>query len=456
MSHNSAVILAAGNGTRLKSSTPKVLQKIGGLTLLDHLIKSVKKSKIEEIIIVSKPSFNLNDLEYAKDVSLAFQEIPNGTGDAVKCGLKNISTKKNGWVYILYGDIPFVSSETLEKLFDIANIDDKTGIVVLGMRERNSNSDLGKLEPAEEPGAIKRIVEAKDAARFLPSEKNKLIPLCNAGLLVKKTVLADFIDHIKPSDVTGEIYITEIVKLAYSTGVKCRYLEGKTDELSGINTCSELAAMEKIFQDKMRKKHIENGVKLIAPETVFFSHDTEIENDVTVHPYVVFLAGAQVKSGSIINPFCVIEGSKITDAQVGPFARLRTGSEIYEKAKIGNFVEIKNSVISEKSKVNHLSYVGDSFVGKNTNIGAGSITCNYDGFQKHKTTIGENVFIGSNSAIIAPLNIGDNALIGAGSVITKDINDEDFAVSRCKQINYEKGAAHFRKNAQKKTSEKAI
>ena len=444
---NSAIILAAGNGSRLQSSTPKVLQKVGGLTLLDHLITNVKKANIEDIVVVSKSGFDKNELKCGMDVSLAFQENPNGTGDAVKCGLQKISAKNDGWVYVLYGDIPFVSSEILEELLHVANVDDKTGIVVLAMDNAN-NDGLGKLEAAVEgSGTIKAIVEAKDAAAIPADSK---LSLCNAGLLIKKTVLAELIDQIKPSDVTGEVYVTEIVRLAYLYGVKCRYLRGENDELSGVNTCAELAVMESIFQKNMRKKHLENGVRLIAPETVFFHHDTEIENDVTIHPYVVFLEGVQIKSGSVVGPFCVIEGSDVRNAQVGPFARLRYGSEIHENAKIGNFVEIKNSVISEKSKVNHLSYVGDCSVGKNTNIGAGTITCNYDGFQKHRTVVGENVFVGSNSAIVAPVNIGDNAMVGAGSVITKDINDEDLAVSRSKQINYEKAATYFRKSAQKR------
>lgn len=535
MSSNYVIILAAGHGSRLKSKTPKVMQKIGGLSILDHVIRSAKKIYPHKIIVVSKPNFSVGDLKYANSISIAIQETQNGTGDAVKCALKKINFDDDGWIYVLYGDIPFVSPETLSKLIEVGEQDNKIGVVVLAMASDDSKN-LGKLEPAEEPGTIRSIVEAKDADAFYSEFENEqkiiepeidvtlqsmikqndgvtisdisdvtsdnqaisdinvnqkiiinngfcnskytvtntdreiclqindtesynlnpkvtkktLIPLCNSGLLIRKDVLKKLINEIKPSKITGELYITEIVKLAYKNGFKCRYLQRSSEELLGVNTCSELAEMEKIFQNHMRKKHMENGVHLVAPETVFFSYDTKIEQSVTIHPYVVFLNNVHIKSGSIIGPFCVIEGAEIQNAQVGPFSRLRTGTTLCEGAKAGNFVEIKNSTISEKSKINHLSYVGDSFVGQNTNIGAGTITCNYDGFTKYNTHIGNNVFIGSNSAIVAPINIGDDAVIGAGSTITKNINNDELAISRNHQINYENGASRFRERTKRK------
>lgn len=446
MSSNYVIILAAGNGTRLKSNSPKILQEIGGLSMLDHIISAADKINPEKIIVVTKNDFPSEKLVYGDYVSIVVQNFPRGTGDAVKCALPEIDFENPGWVYVLYGDIPLISSKTLEKLAEIGNRDCKTGVVVLAMFSGN-HKDLGKLELADGDGTIKSIVEAKDAEKI---QNCDLIPLCNSGLLIRKDVLQKLIDRIEPSKVTNEIYITEIVKLAYENGFNCRYLEGLCEELSGVNTCAELAEIERIYQNQLREKHMRNGVHLIAPETVFFSYDTEIEPSVTVHPYVVFLKNVKVKNGAVIGPFCVVEGSEIKNAQVGPFARLRSGSVLEEQSKIGNFVEIKNSTISGGAKVNHLSYIGDCFIGENTNIGAGTITCNYDGFKKHKTEIGNNVFIGSNSAIVAPLKIEDNALIGAGSTITKNVCKNDFAIARNRQTNYENGAVKFRNKIREK------
>lgn len=440
---DSVIILAAGDGSRMKSSTPKVFHKIGGLSLVDHVIKTANNLNPKEILVVTKPNYSLADLEYGNSAKQVFQETPKGSGHAVKCAIDALSNDENGWVYILYADIPLISAETLLKLSETSKSCDKTAVVVLAMKSDGSKG-LGKLEPADADGIIKGIVEAKDASKF-----DKTIPLCNTGLYIKKSLLKRLINDIRPSSVTGEFYITEIVKLAYENGFICRYYEGDSKELSGVNTRSELADLEKYFQKRMRKKHLDNGVTLVAPETVFFSYNTEIENDVTIYPYVVFLKDVKIKSGSSIGPFCVVEGSSINNANVGPFARLRTGSEINGGARIGNFVEIKNSVIAEAAKVNHLSYIGDSYIGKKTNIGAGTITCNYDGFKKHKTQIGENVFIGSNSAIVAPVQISDNAIIGAGSVITKDVNTSDLSLARSKQINISRGADNFRKKYNK-------
>lgn len=434
----SVIILAAGNGSRLKTSAPKVLHKIGGLSLLDHVIRSAKAINPDKVVVVTKPNFALDQLKYAEGIAVAVQKEPKGTGHAVRCGLSvccdggGKNTGENDWVFILYADIPLVSSETLHKMTEIAGKSSDTGIVVLAMNSKEAQ-DLGKLEPAESQGTIKGILEAKDACSY----NTNLLPLCNCGLLIKASLLNELIGAIKPSNATGEIYITEVVKIAYERGYTCRYYEGDSDELSGANTLAEMAVLERNFQNMMRERFMANGVTLVSPETVFFSYDTQIEPDVVVHPYVVFGEGVRVKRGAVVGPFCVVEGAEIREAQVGPFSRLRLGSEIHDGAKIGNFVEIKKSTISEKTKVNHLTYVGDSFIGKNTNVGAGTITCNYDGINKHRTDIGENVFIGSNSAIVAPVKIHDNATIGAGSVITKDVPENSLAVARGFQKNIE-------------------
>lgn len=430
----SVIILAAGNGSRLKSSTLKVLHKVGGLALLDHVIRSAKGINPKEIVVVTKPDFSIKPLKYADGVAVAFQDVQRGTAHAVQCGLSIMNgkndTEEDEWIYVLYADIPLVASETFIEMQKVAHVCDKTGVVVLAM-DSNGAKNLGKLEAAEEEGTIKSIVEAKDAQ----NSKAKLLSLCNCGLLIKKSLLDEFIGSIKSSPVTGEFYITELVKIAYEHGYTCRYCEADARELSGANTLTEMAILERNFQDMMREKAMANGVKLIAPGTVFFSYDTEIDPDVIIQPFVVFYEGVHIKSGAIVGPFCIVEGAKVGTAQVGPFSRLRPGAEIKDGAKIGNFVEIKKSVVSEGVKVNHLTYIGDSFIGKNTNIGAGTITCNYDGVHKHKTYIGENVFVGSNSALVAPVEIGDNVTIGAGSVITKSVQENALAVARGQQKN---------------------
>ena len=440
----SAIILAAGNGTRLKSSTPKVFHKIGGLALVDHVINTVKNIDIKDSVVVLKPEFRDFQSEVNAEIKKAFQEIPTGTGDTVKFGLEQLTKTDNGWTFVLYGDIPLITEESLLQMINLAQKNSNTAVVVLAF-DSEGTANLGKLEKADKPGTIKRIVEAKDA-----KDSDEFIHLCNAGLLIKRDVLNKFLYKIQPSEATNEVYITEIVRLAYESGYDCRYYETSREELSGVNTRAELATLEKYFQERMRNKFLDKGVTLVAPETVFFSHDTEIENDVVIHPYVVFGKNVKISSGAEVGPFCVVEGAKVGNSDVGPFARLRPGAEICDGAKIGNFVEIKNSEIHEGAKVNHLSYIGDSSIGRKTNIGAGTITCNYDGFKKSRTEIGENVFIGSNSALVAPITIQDGAIIGAGSVITKDVDENSLSVARGKQVNLQDWATSFREKRRKK------
>ncbi|MDR1551726.1 MAG: bifunctional UDP-N-acetylglucosamine diphosphorylase/glucosamine-1-phosphate N-acetyltransferase GlmU [Holosporaceae bacterium] len=436
---NSVIILAAGNGSRLQSDLPKVFHRIGGLTLLDHVVKAAQEINPQEIIAVLNQKFSQMKLVYEANVKVACQETPEGTAHAVKCGMEVLSTtlrpssnNDDEWVYILYGDIPLISGMTLRKLGKSAQKCRQTAVVVLAMQGDSAN-ELGKLEPTDEAGMIKSIIESKDASS---EKKTAFLPLCNAGLLIKRNVLEELIGQIKASPTTGEFYITEIVRLAYQAGHVCRYFEGDTKELLGINTRAELALAEKLFQEREREKHMNNGVTLLAPETVFFSHDTRLEHDVVVHPYVVFLEGVRVESGAQIGPFCMVEGAIIgKNVCVGPFSRLRGKTEILDEARVGNFVEIKNSIVGEGAKVSHLSYIGDTIIGEMTNIGAGTITCNYDGEKKHRTVIGKNAFIGSNSALVAPVEIGDTATVGAGSVIVKNVERGALALARSRQRN---------------------
>ncbi|MCR4555330.1 MAG: bifunctional UDP-N-acetylglucosamine diphosphorylase/glucosamine-1-phosphate N-acetyltransferase GlmU [Alphaproteobacteria bacterium] len=434
----SVIILAAGCGSRLKSSLPKIFHRIGGLSLLDHVIMTASEISPEKIVAVLNPKYESFCSEVNEDVIKAFQSVPRGSADTVKCAMNKLFPSDSGWVYVLYGDIPLISAKSLNAMYDVAVSNEDTAVVVLAF-DAGKDQNLGKLEIGEKYGTIKRIVEAKDLI-----ESDKVVPLCNAGLLVRRDVLNDLLYKIEASETTGEFYITEIVRLAYQSGFDCRYYVSSKEELSGVNTRAELATLERYFQDSMRQKILDSGVTLIAPETVFFSYDTEIEKDVTVHPYVVFGKNVKIKSGAEIGPFCVVEGAEVKSAQVGPFARLRSGSEIRDGAKIGNFVEIKNSVVHEKTKVNHLSYIGDSNLGKSTNIGAGTITCNYDGFKKYRTEVGEGVFIGSNSALVAPVKIEDGAVIGAGSVITRDVEPSSLAIARGFQKNIKDWAVNFR------------
>lgn len=435
----SVIILAAGKGSRLKSLLPKVFHKIGGLSLVDHVIKTAEEIFADEISVVLSPDYIDYKSEVSDRVLIACQENPTGTGDTVKFGLEKLSSKESGWVYVLYGDVPLVRSESLDAMYKIAHQYKNTAVVIL-VFDSSDSKDLGRLELADTPKTIKRIVESKDI-----SEKDNTIPLCNAGLLIRRDVLNSLLPKIPASPKTNEVYITEIVRLAYKSGYECRYFEASKEELSGVNTRADLANLEKYFQEHQRNYFLDNGVTLVAPETVFFSYDTEIEKDVTIQPYVVFKKGVKLRSGAEVGPFCVLEGSEVHTAQVGPFSRLRSGTTISDGAKIGNFVEVKNSSIGERTKVNHLTYIGDSILGHDTNIGAGTITCNYDGISKHQTKIGDCVFIGSNTALVAPVEISDKAMIGAGSVITENVDSGDLAIARGIQRNISKGAKIFKK-----------
>lgn len=443
----SVIILAAGYGSRLKSALPKVFHKIANLRLLDHVIKASTEINADRIITVLNPKYENFESEISSDVIKAFQPIPNGSADTVKFAMDKLSDLDNGWVYILYGDIPLITPESLNGMYKTAIENPNTGVVVLAF-DAGKEQNLGKLELANKEGTIKRIVEAKDL-----TENDRTIPLCNAGLLVRKDVLDNLLYKIIPSKVTNEFYITEIVNLAYQEGLDCRYYVSSKEELSGANTREELATLERYFQERKRKQIMDNGVTLVAPDTVFFSYDTEIESDVTIYPYVVFGKNVKISSNAEIGPFCALEGSNVRSAQVGPFSRLRPGAEIHDGAKIGNFVEIKKSIIKEGTKVNHLSYIGDSNVGEGTNIGAGTITCNYDGFKKYKTDIGKNVFVGSNSALVAPVKIEDGAMIAAGSVITENVDTNSLAIARGRQRNIENWALSFRASHSKEKSD---
>ena len=432
------VILAAGNGARMQSDLPKALHQLGGASLLHHTIRSVQALKPHRMIVVAsnQDSEQINQEAKKLDpaIEIVVQEHQNGTAHAVGVTKPALADFK-GTVIILYADTPLITSHSLQSMIDC-----RTGydIVVLGF-EAQDPTGYGRLVMSG--GTLDRIVEQKDA-----SSSERAINLCNSGLLAcDQKILFDLIDKVGNHNATKEYYLTDIVALAKSTGLSSNAVICSAEETLGINTRKELATAEHIFQSRKRIDVMEKGVTLIAPETVFFSFDTDIERDVTIEPHVVFGLGVTIQSGALIRSYSHLEGANIgSGCVVGPFARIRPDTVLGENTKIGNFVEVKAAQISKDAKINHLSYIGDTAVGEATNIGAGSITCNFDGAMKHRTTIGANAFIGSNTIFIAPVTIGDDAITASGTIVTKDVMPKDLAISRSKMTVRNLGADRLR------------
>lgn len=447
----SIIILCAGKGTRMKSSLPKVMHKIAGRRMIDMVIDEAIKLDPKNITLVISQDILAHRQEiidnHKSKIKLDFvvQENRLGTANAVDCGLKylkNSSQEIGKKVLILYGDTPLISCDSLKKMLDKLT---DSSLCILAFEDEEENS-YGRLI-IDDANHLQQIVEFKDA-----NPDQRKISLCNSGVVgVDGQYIEQLISQVKNCNSSQEFYLTDIVSIASNHGLKRSFIKTNSSEVLGVNSRSELAQIEKIKQKQLRKKMLENGVTLIAPKTVFFNFDTEISSDVVIYPNVVFGDKVKIESNVEIKSFCNIEGAEIKSGSViGPFARIRAGTLIEEDSKIGNFVEIKKSQIKKGAKISHLSYVGDAEIGKNSNLGAGTITCNYDGYNKFKTVIGENVFIGSNTALIAPINIGDNAVIGAGSVITKNVNADDLAISRAKQQNLENGGKNFHHKKTKK------
>ena len=340
----------------------------------------------------------------------------------------------------MYGDGPLITVETYQKLIDTLN-NSNASIVDLGFNTANIENKYGRLITNNDD--LEKIVEYKDA-----SEDIRNITLCNAGILaVRGGLIENLLKQVKNDNASKEYYLTDIIDLAKKDGGVCKYIIATEDEVMGINSRYELSIAEKIFQDKKRKEFMLKGVTMVDPSSVYFSYDTEIENDVVIEPNVVFLPKVKIASNVVIHSFSYLEDCVIeSGVSVGPFARIRPKTTLKQNSHIGNFVEIKKSTIGEGTKIGHLTYIGDTTIGENTNIGAGCITCNYDGFSKHPTTIGNNCFIGSNTVMVAPINLEDGCLTGAGSIITKDVKTDDIAIARADQKNLEKKAISYRKN----------
>ena len=419
-----SIILSAGKGNRMQSNIPKPLHTISGKTMLQWVIDANIAAKIKKYVIVI-PKDNKEIEEVTKGLETVVQLFPLGTGDAVIQAKKKLKDF-NGIIIICFADTPFISPETLKKLTKA--IKNGSKIAISGFKKSEKNN-YGKIvfSKSNQPS---EIIEEKDAQiRKIKSE------YCNGGIIAINSEILNYLDKIKSNKLTKEIYLTEIVKLAFLNKEKIDFIEINENEILGINNQIELSKAEKISQDTLRNKAMINGVKLIAPETVFFNFDTKIGKDVIIHPNVIFGKNVNIEKSVEILSFSHIEDSVIKEGSViGPFARLSGKAIIGPMSRIGNFVEIKNSKLKEQVKINHLSYVGDSEIGKSTNIGAGTITCNYDGKQKNKTKIGSNSFIGSNSSLIAPIKIGDNVTLAAGSVFNKNVPSNSLSIGRAHQV----------------------
>ena len=443
MAHSelAAVILAAGQGTRMKSALHKVLHPVGGKALVSHLLDTVATLKpAKTVLVVGDNAEQLTNAIHGVD--FASQDEQLGTGHAVQCALPALSSFQ-GDILVLYGDVPFVAAKVMQSMLDTMHAADNCGLVVLGFRA-DDPAAYGRLIVGSD-GSLERIVEFKDA-----SAAERAVNFCNSGImLISGAHAAAWLKALSCDNAAGEYYLTDLVAIARAAGVKVAHVETGEADLIGVNSRSELASAEAIFQARARKDAMASGVTLVAPETVFFSFDTDLAPDVTIEPNVVFGPGVKVETGVTIKAFSHLEGATVRrGASIGPYARLRPAADIGEGAKIGNFVEIKKSRLAAGVKVSHLSYIGDTTIGKGSNIGAGTITCNYDGFLKYNTHIGAGAFIGSNSSLVAPVTIGDGAIVGAGSVMTKDVPDDALGVARAKQLDIKGYAAKFRAKKQ--------
>lgn len=433
------IVLAAGQGTRMKSRLHKVLHPIAGRPMLLHLLASVRElTPARQVVVVGAGREQVEAAIAGTGAQVAVQAEQLGTGHAA-AQARGALDGFDGDVLILYGDVPLVRAETMRAMIARLHEADAPASVVLGFRPADPGA-YGRVI-ADANGHIARMVEYKDA-----SADERAVTLCNSGLMaVRAADLFALLARVGNDNAAGEYYLPDIVMLALQDGRSSAVIETDAAEVAGVNSRAELAALEAVWQDARRAEVMREGVTLLAPQTVFFSHDTTLGRDVTIEQNVVFGPGVVVADGAVIHAFSHLEGATIgTGASVGPYARLRPGAILGDKAKVGNFVEIKAATLGKGAKVNHLSYIGDASVGADANIGAGTITCNYDGFFKYRTEIGAGAFIGSNSALVAPVRIGDGAIVGAGSVVTRDVSAEALVLVRPPQEEKTGWAARFR------------
>jgi bifunctional UDP-N-acetylglucosamine pyrophosphorylase / glucosamine-1-phosphate N-acetyltransferase len=441
-----AIILAAGAGTRMKSALPKVLHQVVGLPILGHVILGLKRAGVSRIVVVTAPDAQkVRDYAASQGAESAVQEKQLGTGHAAAAAHSALGNF-TGELLVTYGDMPLLTASSFEAAFAARPQD---GLAIVAFRAADPGHYGRVLLNSD--GTLDRIVEFKDA-----SAQERKTDLCNAGLMVadagKFFAWAGKLDN---NNAQGEFYLTDIPALAGKDGARCAVALIDAREALGVNSRAELAEAERLMQMRLREKALAGGVTMTAPETVFLSHDTVLAADVEIEPFVVFGSGVEVGPGARIRSHCHLEGARVAPlAIVGPFARLRPGAEIGEGAHIGNFVEVKNSTIDKGVKANHLAYLGDAYVGQGANIGAGTITCNYDGFDKSRTEIGAGAFIGSDTALVAPVKVGAGAITGAGSVITKDVSPDALALARGTQTEKPGWAKAFRELKRKRKDKK--
>ena len=432
------IVLAAGEGTRMRSALPKVLHAVAGRPMVAHVLDAALAAGAARLAVVIGPDHDKVATEVrraAPEAEIFVQTERRGTAHAV---LAARAALERGFddVVVMYGDTPLVQPETLAALR--APLAQGAGVAVLGFRPADPTG-YGRL--VTEGGDLLAIREEKEA-----SEAERAIRLCNAGLMALDGRAAlGLLEQVDDANAKREFYLTDVVAIVRAQGRSTAVCEVAAEEVAGVNSRAQLAEAEAILQRRLRARALDAGVTLVAPETVFLSADTIFGRDVIVEPNVVFGPGVRVEEGATIRAFSHVEGAHVgPGAIVGPFARLRPGAALGQGVHVGNFVEIKASDLAAGAKVNHLSYVGDSSVGANTNIGAGTITCNYDGFRKHRTTIGANAFVGTNSLLVAPVSVGDGAYIGTGSVITDDVPADALAIGRARQVNKPGLAARLR------------
>lgn len=442
------IILAAGKGTRMQSSLPKVMHRLAGQPLVSHVLAAVRPLNPDRLACVIGPDMEQVEQEvtsHGDPVTCIIQSPQQGTGHAVQVA-KDALAAYSGPIIILYGDTPLLTRSIIDNALNALT---KHAVAVIGMRPADP-AKYGRLQLNAAGDQVDAIIEYKDA-----NEAQRALPWCNSGIIAAHGGhLWDLLDKVDNKNASSEYYLTDVIGLAQQAGLSCALVEADEESLHGINTRAELAAAEARLQQRLRAAAMEKGVTLVAPETVFLSADTRLGSDVIIHPHVVIREGVTIDSGAEIKSFSHLEHCHVKAcASIGPYARLRPGAEIAEGAFIGNFVEIKNANIAKGAKISHLSYIGDADIGQDANVGAGTITCNYDGYLKHRTTVGEGAFIGSNSALVAPVHIGKGAIVGAGSTITEDVPADATGIARGKQVNLEGHARNFKEvqAAKKKT-----
>ena len=438
-----AIILGAGLGTRMKSSQPKVLHEIAGQSMLAWVQTAAAKLRPMRCVTVLGPE--AADLDLPGEVII--QNSRRGTGHATQIAAATLNDF-SGWVLVLYGDSPLIRAETLIKIIETGK-SAGADLVVAGFTPADPQT-YGRL--VMKGNKLSRIVEYKDA-----NESERLLNFCNGGLMAFRAPMClNLLQNLSDQNAAGEIYLTELVRLVTEAGGHCMAFECDEVELLGANTRAELAILESHMQDRLRSIHLAAGVSMQDPNSVHLSFDTKIDVDTVLEPYQIIGPGVTLGRNVRVRGFCHLEGVRIDDnAQIGPYARLRPGTSIGEGARVGNFVEVKNAGLGARAKANHLAYIGDAEVGDDANIGAGTITCNYDGVSKHKTQVGSGCFIGSNSALVAPIQIGDGAIVGAGSTLTMDVPDQSLVVARGTARSISGGATALRKKLlqQKATGE---